>query len=143
MLSEDNFTKLLDKVFLNFSREEHASFKERETIAGKRFLLTAQPGTLTHATFINLDFSFRERVLHPAKSTFDTTYPITFTSFIHHLSADEICAEKVRALLTRNKGRDFFDLWFLTETLRVEPDSATLSTIRIKKISTSLENGLR
>ena len=36
-----------------------------------------------------------------------------FTSFVHHLSQEEILAEKVRAIMTRRKGRDLYDLWYL------------------------------
>lgn len=51
--------------------------------------------------------------MKPTKSTISTNYPIIFTSFINHLSGDEIVAEKVRAIMTREKGRDIYDLWFL------------------------------
>lgn len=112
-LPETNFIPFINTVFNEIFKEEEISFKERETITGKRFLLTAKPGALSYATFINLDFSFREKVLQPRKSTIDTPYPIIFTSFIYHLSPEEICAEKIRAILTRQKGRDYFDLWFL------------------------------
>ena len=30
-----------------------------------------------------------------------------------HLKAEEILAEKVRAILSRVRGRDIFDIWFL------------------------------
>ena len=111
--SESDFLSLINSVFKEFVKEGEFSFKERKTITGKRFLLTADRNILPYATFINLDFSFREKVLQPNKSTFDTVYPVIFTSFIYHLSSEEMCAEKIRALLTRKKGRDLFDLWFL------------------------------
>lgn len=113
MLSENEFLTVIKDVFNELIKEENVTFKEKKTIAGKRFLLTANSSILPYATFINLDFSFREKVLKPEKSTFDTFYPIIFTSFISHLSKDEICAEKIRAIMTRQKGRDFFDLWYL------------------------------
>lgn len=113
MMSEEVFPSFIGAVFNEIIKEEEVDFKERKTIAGRRFLMTANPGILPYATFVNLDFSFREKVLQPAKSTLDTPYPVIFTSFIYHLSPEEICAEKIRALLTRQKGRDFFDLWFL------------------------------
>ena len=60
-------------------------------------------GTALHHCYLNqmrfsedLDFSFREKVFQPSKSTFDTVYPVIFTSFIYHLSSEEICAEKIR-----------------------------------------------
>ena len=89
-------------------------FKKRKTIAGKRFLLTAYPSVLPYKTFINLDFSFREKVLQPQKSIIQTDYPVIFTSYLYHLSKEEIFAEKIRALLTRRKGRDIYDLWYLS-----------------------------
>ena len=112
-LSENEFLSLIDRVFKDFTKIGKFSFKQRNTITGKRFLLTAEQDILPYATFINLDFSFREKVLAPSKSTFDTPYPVIFTSFIYHLSREELCAEKIRALLTREKGRDIFDLWYL------------------------------
>ena len=30
-----------------------------------------------------------------------------------HLDAEELLAEKTRAILTRSKGRDYFDFWYL------------------------------
>lgn len=112
-LPESRFLSCISDIFTDVSKEEEISFKERKTITGKRFLLTATPSVMPYATFINLDFSFREKVKQPQQSTIDTVYPVLFTSFIHHLSPEEICAEKIRAILTRRKGRDFFDLWYL------------------------------
>lgn len=112
-MGEKEFFLFINNIFKEIIKEEKVAFKERKTITGKRFLLTASPGVLPYATFINLDFSFREKVFQPDKSIFESSYPIIFTSFIYHLSMEEICAEKIRALLTRQKGRDLFDLWFL------------------------------
>ena len=70
-------------------------------------------GTLPYAAFINLDFSFREKVIRPQKSILNTPFPVLFTSYVFHLSKEELLAEKIRALLTRKKGRDLYDIWFL------------------------------
>lgn len=112
-LNEKVFLNFISKVFENLSKEEEISFKEKETIAGKRFLMTASPLIVSYKVFINLDFSFREKVFDPQKSILDTSYPVLFSSFIYHFSKEEIFAEKIRAILTRNKGRDIYDLWFL------------------------------
>lgn len=121
--SEDlDFTvELKERQFLDFiwgffdvlSKKETVEFKEKKSLAGKRFLLTVAPVVLPYKTFINLDFSFREKVLEPQKSIVETDYPVLFTSYIYHLSKDEIFAEKIRAILTRTKGRDLYDLWYL------------------------------
>jgi len=112
-LKEKQFLDFIQKFFDVLSKKETVVFKEKKSLAGKRFLLTAAPAVLPYKTFINLDFSFREKVLDPQKSIVETDYPVLFTSYIYHLSKDEIFAEKIRALLTRKKGRDLYDLWYL------------------------------
>jgi len=112
-LKTDDFLKLIKKVFKRLSQEEAVEFKERKTIAGKRFLLTANPTVVSYKIFVNLDFSFREKVFKSEKSIMETDYPILFNSYLYHLSKNEIAAEKIRAILTRRKGRDLYDLWFL------------------------------
>jgi predicted nucleotidyltransferase component of viral defense system len=62
---------------------------------------------------IKLDFSTRESVLEPITSPLATDLPIKGISLIEHLSKKELLAEKVRAILHRDQGRDLFDLWFL------------------------------
>ena len=112
-MKEREFLEFIPKIFSGLSKKEDISFKKKKSIAGKRFLLTAEPSILPYKTFINLDFSFREKILEPEKSIVETDFPIIFTSYIYHLSKEEIFAEKLRALLTREKGRDLYDLWYL------------------------------
>ncbi len=61
---------------------------------------------------IRIDFSFekpRRLVVSPVVTKFpELVFPVAT-----HLAAEEILAEKIRALLSRVKGRDVFDLWFL------------------------------
>ena len=113
-LREKDFLAFIQKLLDTISKKEAIKFKERKTLTGKRFLLTALPMVLPYKTFINLDFSFREKILNPQKSIIETEYPVLFTSYVYHPSIDELFAEKIRALLTRVKGRDLYDLWYLT-----------------------------
>jgi len=113
-LGKKEFLDFVQKLFASLSKKEAVTFKEKKSIAGKTFLLTADLSVLPYKTFINLDFSFREKVIDPQKSIIDTNFPVIFTSYIYHLSKEEIFAEKIRALLTRAKGRDLYDLWYLT-----------------------------
>lgn len=112
-LKEDEFLDFIWNLLKELTKKETVEFREKKTIAGKRFLLKAMPVVLPYETFVNLDFSFREKIIFPQKSIIETDYPIIFTSYVWHLSKDEIFAEKIRALLTRAKGRDFYDLWYL------------------------------
>lgn len=112
-LSEAVFSSFMAGFFAKFSQEEDVEFKKRKSLAGKRFLLAASPLVLGYRVFVNLDFSFREKALRPQKSILETEYPVIFTAYIHHLSREEILAEKIRAIMTRKKGRDLYDLWYL------------------------------
>lgn len=112
-ISKEEFLKFIQEILNKLSKEEGIEFKERKTITGKRFLLTAKPSILHYKVFVNLDFSFREKVFDIKKSIIETEYPVLFNSYVYHLSKNEIAAEKIRAILTRKKGRDLYDLWYL------------------------------
>ena len=137
-LREEEFLNFIQKLFAGLSKKETVTFKEKKTITGKRFLLIASASVLPYKTFINLDFSFREKVLDPQKSIIDTDFPIIFSSYIYHLSKEEIFAEKIRALLTRAKGRDLYDLWYLASQgalLKKELIREKLKYYHLKNIS--------
>jgi predicted nucleotidyltransferase component of viral defense system len=87
-------------------------------------LLSEMPNSLTHRIkfptelsihplTIKLEFSFRENPLTRKTSLIDTELPISPYPMVVHFDFEEILAEKVRAILTRNQGRDIFDCWFL------------------------------
>ena len=113
LMDKSDFEQFIHKVFSTISLSYEISFKERKTLTGKRYLLTANSGIMKNSTYINLDFSFREAVTHIEKSPLVTEYPISVSSPIYFMGKAEIIAEKIRAILTRQKGRDIYDLWFL------------------------------
>jgi len=112
-MKNEEFSKFIKNIFNELTKKEAIKFKEKKSFSGRRFLLTISSSIIPYKTFINLDFSFRERALKPEKSIIETDFPVIFTTYIHHLSKEEIFAEKIRALFTRNKGRDIYDLWYL------------------------------
>jgi len=115
--SEDlDFTTniLIDKAIVELKKEyPDVYLKDLDTIQGisKKIILpvdiSSQPLT------IKLDFSKRENVLDPKLGTIFTNLPITTTSIINHLSLEEILAEKYRAIINRQKGRDLYDFLFI------------------------------
>ena len=111
-LSMPAFNAYITTVLTRMEDEEGISWKERKSVAGKQFFLAAED-ILPYKTYITLDFSFREKIFSHDRSIIQTTYPVLFTSYVYHLSRDEILAEKIRAMLTRRKGRDLYDLWYL------------------------------
>jgi len=113
-LTPDGFQKIKEVVFNELSNLFQLMFKEQKTLTGKRYVLNSQNIKDFPPAYIHLDFSFREEVLEPNKTIITTQYPVLFASYVHHLSKDEIFSEKIRAIMTRNKGRDLYDLWFLS-----------------------------
>lgn len=111
-LSMPEFDSYIASILKRMEDEEGVGWKERKSIAGKQFLLSAE-NILPYKTYIALDFSFREKVFSENRSIIQTAYPVIFTSYVHHLSQEELLAEKIRAVMTRKKGRDLYDLWFL------------------------------
>jgi predicted nucleotidyltransferase component of viral defense system len=121
--SEEEFLEFIKLPFKELSQENNCLIKEKKTIAGKSFLLTAYTDLSSGPIFIKFDFSFREKVLDPQKKIIDTAYPILFNNYLNCFSAEEILAEKIRAILRRDQGRDYYDLWFLlSHGITVRPD---------------------
>ena len=79
---------------------------------GTRFRLIYKSVDFKYPMAIRIDVSF-EKPLKLQVSPLVTKFPMTFFPVVSHLAAEEILAEKIRALLARGKGRDVFDLWFL------------------------------
>ncbi|MFZ5858815.1 MAG: nucleotidyl transferase AbiEii/AbiGii toxin family protein [Chloroflexota bacterium] len=108
----NEFNAYIVSVLKRMNDEEGVTWKEKKSISGRQFLLSAED-ILPYKAYISLDFSFREKVFSDDRTVIQTAYPVVFTSYVHHLSQDEILAEKIRALMTRKKGRDLYDLWYL------------------------------
>jgi len=110
---ESDFNQFILPFFTKLEKQYGFTFKKRKSVAGQKYLLTDNSSLIKGGVFISLDFSFREAVLRQSKSVVSSIYPVIFTSFVYHLAAEEILAEKVRAILTRQQGRDIYDLWYL------------------------------
>lgn len=103
----DKSVKKMQKVFPSLLVKDEKSL---EGVSKKIYLKTEiSPQDLT----IRLDFSRREDVLEPNQSVISTDLPIPSFTLINHISDHEILAEKYRAILSREKGRDIYDFWFL------------------------------
>ena len=63
-----------------------------------------------------MDFSSRERPREHKMVQYRSLYNEIPPMEICVMDKEEITAEKVRAILTRNKPRDVFDLWFLLDS---------------------------
>jgi predicted nucleotidyltransferase component of viral defense system len=116
LLRKEELKELINKSLKELSIEvAGVRFKKTESIAdsfsGRIF--QELPEFKLPLT-IRLDFSLREKpVLSVDSSYLETIFPVSPYPQVSHLKAEEMLAEKVRAILTRCRGRDVFDFWFL------------------------------
>ncbi len=105
--------KKLERAGIHGRIKEMRSYRNQQNI----YLELRGPlfdGNPQNATVIAINISMKERPLYDAEEVY--IYPRyldipTFTVFVMPLG--EILAEKIRALFTRNKPRDLYDIWFL------------------------------
>jgi len=115
LLPKEKLKNLIDKALQDLTKEGgEVSFKEEKTIAnafcGRIFQKLSE---LNFPLTIRLDFSLREKPFLTDTSYIETIFPVGPYPQVVHLKIEELLAEKVRAVLTRVRGRDVFDLYFL------------------------------
>ena len=105
--------KKIERVGITGRIKEISSYRNQQNIRlelrGPLF-----DGNPQNATLITINISMREKPLY--KAIEERIYPNyrdvpTFSVFVMPLG--EILAEKIRALFTRDKPRDIYDIWFL------------------------------
>lgn len=80
---------------------------------GLRYHLKYQSPTFKYPLNIRLDFTIVKKVLDPVVTPLITDFPISLFPLISHLSSQEILSEKICALTSRSKGRDYYDTYYL------------------------------
>lgn len=78
-----------------------------------RFRLKYSLADFKYPFAVRIDFQEKEKPRQTVTSSLITNFPLIFFPVVNHLSGEEMLAEKITALLTRSKGRDVFDLWFM------------------------------
>jgi predicted nucleotidyltransferase component of viral defense system len=115
LLSKNKLKILINRTIQNLKKEAgEISFKEEKTIAnaftGRLFQKLPE---FSFPLTIRLDFSLREKPFLTEASYLETVFPVGPFPQISHLKIEELMAEKTRAILTRKRGRDIFDFYFL------------------------------
>lgn len=107
-------SRLTDKIVAKLKTEAPGiQVKSLKTVAGFSQKISFPTNFTPMPLTIKLDFSSREPALTNYQNTLTTILPVFSTALINALEPEEILAEKIRAIVSRNKGRDIFDLWFL------------------------------
>lgn len=115
LIPEEKINILINKTLDGLNKEtEGITFKKIQSIAnsfsGRLFQENAE---FKFPLTVRLDFSLREKPFLTETSYIETVFPVGPYPQVSHLKIEELMAEKVRAILTRVRGRDFFDLWFM------------------------------
>lgn len=110
---EDVFVEFIQRPFKALAQENGFLFKERKSVSGRTFLLTCKDNPSGADVFVKFDFSFREKITAPRMKFLETSFPVLMTHYVWCLSLEEILAEKIRAIMCRDKGRDYYDLWYI------------------------------
>ena len=112
-------TKELDKITNNTVKKMNLTIpgvlikKTQENKLSYTAILNYQPEDAKYPMTIHLDFSLREKPETIKETVLETDFPVAPQPIIVHLDWTEVLAEKIRAFLYRDKGRDIYDLWFL------------------------------
>jgi len=72
-------------------------------------------GSKNSISRVTINISKRERPISHIEKLLVTTYPEIPSFELSVLDVEEIAAEKIRCILTREKPRDIYDLWFLSK----------------------------
>jgi predicted nucleotidyltransferase component of viral defense system len=94
--------------------------KKKEEMHGQTYVIKIKGPLFTGADHslasVRLEISKRESVILPVKSSSITPVYQDLPAYsVAVMDPSEIMAEKVRAVFTRNKARDVYDLWFLMQ----------------------------
>ncbi len=128
----DRFSEDLDFTLTNEFEEEkllnsikdafdllgiEMEIKEVKSITGKNYKIRAKGPAYTNEASISIvDVEISDRkdvILNPEVRQHVPLYEDIKPFFVPIMSAEEILAEKVRAIMNRNKARDVYDLAFL------------------------------
>lgn len=95
-----------------------AEFKKIKELTGITYVFKIKgplyDGTEKSISTLYIEISLREKVLLDTEAVeINPVYPDIQPYILAVMNMSEIIAEKVRAILCRNKPRDVFDMWFL------------------------------
>lgn len=112
-LTNEKVISIISSIVKHMNSEVTVSMKSVPSPSGLTLKLFIVAPFQQQPIPVKLDFSFRETCIDIQHGTITCDYPIIFRNFCYFYSPAEMIAEKVRALLHRQKGRDLYDLWFL------------------------------
>ncbi len=125
-LNDKEISEIVSKTASSVKKSTgEIGIKDIKSIIGTTKKLYFQSELSKQLLTVRLDFSKRKDTLITKIGTIKTNLPIITTTPIIYMDPEEILIEKIRAILTRKKGRDLYDIWFLThQGYKVNPEFA-------------------
>lgn len=96
-------------------------------------------GSKNSMSRVTINISKRERPISSLETLLVTTYPEIPSFELSTLDVEEIAAEKIRCILTREKPRDIYDLWFLSKKGIAIDVSLVNKKLKIYRLTFNLE----
>jgi predicted nucleotidyltransferase component of viral defense system len=106
----------IKKDFNNFGFNSNIKInKKKESITSNiKIKGPLHVGTDKSISSLKIEISMREKILTvPERKEIIPIYDDIPSYFVLIMSLEEILAEKIRAIMTRSKARDVYDIWFL------------------------------
>ena len=129
LIKEIDAKKLVDKIISDLMllniKCRLKDIKEYKNEINIRLLINGPlyKGSKETQCFVSLNISKKERILIEAKKeTIISLYKEIPSFEVFAMQEKEILAEKVRAIFTRMKARDIYDLWFLIKLKNITLD---------------------
>ncbi len=114
-----DFERMSKKILFSLDRlgvvgkiKEFSKYRNEANVKFN-FIGPAYRGGKESMAFVSLNISLRERACNFKKETFIPSYREIPAFDVFVMDEKEILAEKIRAVYSRNKPRDIYDLWFL------------------------------
>ncbi|OYT28666.1 hypothetical protein B6U98_04375 [Thermoplasmatales archaeon ex4572_165] len=99
-------------------------------------------GSKNSMSRVTINISKRERPISFLTKLLITTYPEIPSFELSVLDVGEIAAEKIRCIMTREKPRDIYDLWFLSKKGILLDVSLVNKKLKIYRLTFDLETFL-
>ncbi len=135
-LSREEIAKIIEETAM-LMRRDLPEVKILFLYSGKegiRFRIKYESVDFKSPQVVRLDFTIVKKVNKSTVSSLETRFPVIVFPVINHLTAENIFAEKLLALKSREKGRDLYDVWFLLHQKTVESKN-----LRTKKLIDKIE----
>jgi predicted nucleotidyltransferase component of viral defense system len=112
-LDQNQAVQAIENAVDAMSKEIDVTIRPIKSIAGKSFKLTVITPLHPQPIVIKIDLSFRDFLDDVKSGPILTKYPILFNRLVYYYATRTILAEKIHAIMSRVKGRDLYDIWFL------------------------------